>query len=64
MTSTLSKPISELTTLTNTIGQALQASTSSLRFLRSLKQDTRAGLVLLLSVCGLIWALTYFSTKR
>lgn len=64
MTSTLSKPITELTTLTNTIGQAVQASTSSLRFLGSLKKDTRAGLVLLLSVCGLIWALNYFSTKR
>lgn len=64
MTSTLSKPITELTTLTNTIGQAVQASTSSLRFLRSLKQDTRASLVLLLSVCGLVWALTYFNNKR
>lgn len=64
MTSTLSKPITELTTLSNTIGQAVQASTYSLRFLRSLKQDTRAGLVLLLSACGLIWALSFFSTKR
>jgi hypothetical protein len=64
MTSTLSKPISELTTLTNTIGQAVQASTSSLRFFRSFKPDTRAGLVLLISVCGLVWALTYFIDKR
>lgn len=64
MTSTLSKPITELTTLTNTIGQAVQASTSSLRFLRSLKQDTRASLVLLLSFCGLVWALSYFINKR
>lgn len=51
-------------TVTNTIGQAVQASTSAFRFLGSLKKDTRAGLVLLLSVCGLIWALNYFFTKR
>jgi hypothetical protein len=64
MTSTIPTSGNELMTVTNTIGQAVQASTSAFRFLGSLKKDTRAGLVLLLSVCGLIWALNYFFTKR
>ncbi|RTQ45078.1 hypothetical protein EJV47_26265 [Hymenobacter gummosus] len=64
MTRNFPTPSNELAAVTNTIGQAVQASTSAFRFLGSLKGDTRAVLVLLLSVCGLLWAINYFSTKR
>lgn len=54
----------ELLSITGTISQGVQASTSAFRFLRTLNKDTRAVLVLLLSIVGLIWALNYFSTER
>lgn len=49
-------PISdnELLRITGTIGQGVQASTAAFSFLRTLDKDTRAILVLLLSIGGLI----------
>jgi hypothetical protein len=64
MTSTLSAPGNELLSITGTIGQGMQASTAAFRFLRSFDKNTRAALVLLLSIVGLVWALNHFSTKR
>lgn len=64
MTSILSTSGNEVMSITGTISQGVQASTAAFRFLRTFDKDTRAGLVLLLSVCGLAWALTYFINKR
>ena len=64
MTPSISTSSNELMNFTSTISQAVQTSTAAFRFLRSLNKDTRAVVVLLLSVCGLVWALNYFSTKR
>lgn len=64
MTSTIPTSGNELISITGTISQAVQASTAAFGFLRTFNKDTRAVLVLLLSIGGLIWALNYFSTKR
>jgi hypothetical protein len=57
----VSPPLTELLA----VGQALQNPTAAaVRFFRSMKKDNQATLVLLLSICGLIWSLNYFSTKR
>ena len=63
MTPIISTSGNELMNITSTISQAVQTSTSAFRFLRSLNKDTRAVVVLLLSCCGLVWALHNFSTK-
>lgn len=64
MTSTIPTSGNELMSITGTISQGVQASTAAFQFLRTFDKDTRAALVLLLSVCGLAWALTYFINKR
>jgi thiamine phosphate synthase YjbQ (UPF0047 family) len=64
MTPSISTSSNELINITSTISQAVQTSTAAFGLLRSLNKDTRAVVVLLLSVCGLVWALNYFSTKR
>lgn len=64
MTSVSPVSNNELLRITGTIGQGVQASTIAFNFLRALDKDTRAVLVLLLSIGGLIWALNHFSTKR
>ncbi len=64
MTSTTPTSVNELMSITGTISQGVQASTAAVRFLRTFDKDTRAVLVLLLSIGGLVWALDYFSTKR
>lgn len=64
MTPTIPTSGNELMSITGTISQGVQASTAVVRFLRTFDKDTRAGLVLLLSICGLAWALNHFINKR